>query len=205
MPDQHYIHTLEDAAEARVRDFAGDRDAPLRIGQPTPRELAALQRVYGERIAEARTIAGMLTCELASHLGIGHARMLDIERGGAGDVPAWLLMRVSIITGCRMEFLAGLSGESEHGEAADLREIIMPILLHADTERAMHALEMTRQRALVGSLLDAASTAREALGRVVELNPEAWQGMRGGSSLAAAVDACLTTARRAIPCQEAGA
>lgn len=197
-----YTHTLEAAAEARVRDFAGDRDAPLRIGEPTRRELVALHRLYGERIVEARTIAGLRAGSLAAKLGLTATRMGHLERGEIDNVPTWMLARVATVTGCRLDFLAGLVEESEHGEPVDLREVIMPALLHADTERAMHALELARQRALLSSFLDAAGKAQEALRRVVELNPEAWQELRGGGSLVAAVDGCMATARRAIPRHE---
>lgn len=199
----HDHYDLEAAAEARVRDFAGDRESPLRIGEPTRRELVALHRLYGERIVEARTIAGMRACDIASHLGLTAAGVGYLERGEIDAVPAWMLARVATVTGCRLDFLAGLVEESEHGESVDLREIVMPALLHADTERAMHALELARQRALLNSFLDAAGKAQEALRRVAELNPEAWQELRGGGSLVAAVDACMATARRAIPRPEA--
>lgn len=194
-------HTLESAAEARVRDFAGDRNAPLSAGQPTSRELAVLGKLYGERIKEARKLAGLGQVEFAHRLGISPGRVTRIECGRAGELPAWLLARVATITGCRMDYLAGLTEESEIGEPDDLCELVMQMMLDANAERAMQLLELARQRDhlnhMASAFMDAASKAQAALLRIEELNPEVWQDMRGGGALTSAVGSCLAAGRRA--------
>lgn len=199
-------HALEDAAEARVRDFAGDRNAPLSAGQPTPRELVALNRVYGERVKEARKLAGLNMADLSRRLGISIGRVAAIEAGRAGELPAWLLARVATITGCRMDYLAGLTEESELGEPDDFCELVMRMMLEADTERAMQLLELVRQRdhlnSMASDFMDAASKAQAALLRIEELNPEVWQDMRGGGALTSAVGSCLAAGRRAADHRE---
>lgn len=204
-----YAHTLEDAAEARVRDFAGDRNTPLSAGQPTPREMVALHRVYGERVAEARKLAGLNAADLARRLGITLGRVAAIEAGRAGELPAWLLARVAAITGCRMDYLAGLTEESEPGEPDDLCELVMNLMLDSDTERAMQLLELVRQRdhlnSMASAFMDAANKAQAALLRVEELNPETWQDMRGGGALTSAVGSCLAAGRRIASHREVSA
>lgn len=141
-----YSHPLEAAAEARVRDFCADLDASLNPGTPTTRELTALNKLYGERITEARSLAGMPRYVLAQRLGLSLAQVAQIENGRAGELPAWLLARVATITCCRLDFLAGLSEESECDESSTLYEIIAAQMLHADTECALRTLAEVGQR-----------------------------------------------------------
>lgn len=192
----HYEHTIEDAAEGRVRDFCAGLDAEQSTGQPTRSELLALRLLYGERIREARNLAGMTSSSLAEYLGLELWQVIRLESGRHEDVPAWLLARVATVTGVRLDFLAGLTEETECGEDGELHEIVMAQMLRADTDNAVRALGDAEQQRTIARLERRADRFRLAVVEVVEafqqfkeLNGEQWQDMPGGARLSATVAA----------------
>lgn len=185
--------TLADAAEARVRDFAGSRNAPLTYGQPTPREQASIDRLIGARIAEARGLADLSIHALAAHAGVPSNDLRKIEIGQA-QASVWLLARVATLTATSLDYLAGLNDESEAGEAPTFRALLLPHLLRADEQRAIQRLELQRQRRQIYAVGGLSGAAQQALQRVIELNPDTWPDMRGGARLVAALAACVRDA-----------
>lgn len=193
----HYEHDLEAAAEACVRDTCAGLDRPQDTGQPTRGELAALRLLYGERIAEARKLADVTVTAMAERIGLDRHQVTLLEQGRMGDPPAWLLARVATATGVRLDFLAGLSDESEQGEDSELYEIVMAQMLRADTQRAVHAVEDAQQKWMIADLERQGSRYRiaaaelvEAFLRFIDVNNEQWQDMPGGARLIAAIAAC---------------
>ena len=171
----------EDAAAARVRDFAGDRDAPLQACPPTTMELAAMNRLIGFRVKRALELSGLRWSDFLSR-----NEGSNIERGFIA-APVWLLVRIAAKTGVSLDYLVGLTDESEVGEVPAFRELILPHLLRADEQRAIQALELQRQRSRLGAMEKLAAESWEALCRIEELNGEAWDNMRGGARLRASL------------------
>lgn len=181
--------------------------APLGIrvagwAKPGLREEAALNRLIGSRISEARSLAGYGSGELAKLLGLATADMTDIEAGRAG-APVWLLRRIADRCVTTVDFLIGDTEESERGEITPtLRDILIRQQHHNDRLRMQEVLEQDSLRVrlgvlegLAGHFQDAAQDVEQALNRVAELNPE-WQDMRGGSKLQDGVARCTVVAGR---------
>ena len=191
----HEAPSSADAAEARVRDFAGDRNSLLIPCPPTPREQAAMDRLIGARVAEARELAGISVESTASLVGIQRQELIRVE-GGEVTAPLWMLARVATLTATSLDFLAGLTDESEVGEAPTFRALLLPHLLRADEQRAIQRLELQRQRRRIDTVSESVNSAWQTLQRTIELNPETWADMRGGARLADALATCVRVTGR---------
>lgn len=181
--------------------------APLGIrvagwAKPGLREEAALNRLIGSRISEARSLAGYGSGELAKLLGLATADMTDIEAGRAG-APVWLLRRIADRCVTTVDFLIGDTEESERGEITPtLRDILIRQQHHNDRLRMQEVLEQdslrTRLEALenlAGRCQEVAAEAASAMQRVVDLNPQ-WNDIRGGARLQFAIGRTTTMAGR---------
>lgn len=170
--------------------------------KPSLREEAALNRLIGARICEARELAGFNAGELAQLIGLAKADMDDLEAGRA-DVPVWLLRRIADRCVTTVDFLVGDTEESERGEITPtLRDLLVRQQQHNDRLRMAEVLEQDSLRTrldvlegLAGLFHAAAQEAERALQRVTTLNPE-WPDMRGGSKLQDGVARCAVVAGR---------
>lgn len=175
------------------------------IGSATPciRHLAQVNRLVGERVIEARRLAGINQVALAERMGITAGHLATLERG-QGSLAAWQIRRIATICKVTTDFLLGHSEESELGEQSDVvRELLIQTADHLGEVRAKDVLESARiQYALsaVKSLSDLQISViqelEDAIQRVVALNPRDWGKIRGGLRLATAVEESAVKARQ---------
>jgi len=171
-------------------------------GAPCLREQAALNRLIGSRIREARNLAGYSTGEFTKLIGLPLESLGDLEAGRAA-APVWLLRRIADHCVTTVDFLVGDTEESERGEISPtLRDIMVRRNHHLERLRMQDVLEREGLRArlevvegLAGRYQEAAQEADQLVARVAELNP-AWQDIRCGSTLENAIKRCTVVAGR---------
>ena len=177
--------------------------SPIGSAVPCIRQLAQVNRLVGERVREARRLAGLSQVAMAERLGFTAGDLAAIERG-QGSFESWHLRRIATACKVTTDFLLGHSEESEVGELCDVvRELLIQTADHLGEVRAKDVLESARiQYALsaVKSLSDLQISViqelEDAIQRVVALNPRDWGKIRGGLRLATAVEENAVKARQ---------
>ena len=177
--------------------------SPIGSAAPCIRQLAQVNRLVGERVREARRLAGLSQVAMAERLGFTAGDLAAIERG-QGSFESWHLRRIATACKVTTDFLLGHSEESEVGELCDVvRELLILTADHLGEVRAKDVLESARiQYALsaVKSLSDLQISViqelEDAIQRVVALNPRDWGKIRGGLRLATAVEENAVKARQ---------
>lgn len=171
-------------------------------GEPCQREQAALNRLIGSRIREARTLAGYSAADFVKLVGLPLGSWVHVEAGREA-APVWLLRRIADQCVTTVDFLVGDTEESERGEISPtLRDIMVRRRHHLERLRMQDALEregmhvrLAVAEGLAGRFQEAAHELEQTLARVAELNPT-WQEMRGGSKLEDCVKRCTRVAGR---------
>ena len=177
--------------------------SPIGLAAPCIRHLAQVNRLVGERVIEARRLAGIKQVALADKLGITSGHLTKLENG-QDSLKAWQIRRIATICKVTTDFLLGHSEESELGERSDtVRELLIQMGIASEEVRAKDVVENIRiQYALasIKALFDQhASVVQEledAMERVEAANE--WANMRGGLRLASAVEECCLKARQII-------
>ena len=179
--------------------------SPIGLAAPCIRHLAQVNRLVGERVIEARRLAGIKQVALADKLGITSGHLTQLENG-QDSLKAWQIRRIATICKVTTDFLLGHSEESELGERSDtVRELLIQMGIASEEVRAKDVVENIRiQYALasIKALFDQhASVVEEledAMQRVVAANPKKWADICGGLRLASAVEECSFKARQII-------
>ena len=177
--------------------------SPIGSAAPCIRQLAQVNRLVGERVREARRLAGLSQVAMAERLGFTAGDLAALEKG-QGSFDSWHLRRIATACKVTTDFLLGHSEESEVGELCDVvRELLIQTADHLGEVRAKDVLESARiQYALsaVKSLSDLQISViqelEDAIQRVVALNPHDWGKIRGGLRLATAVEENAVKARQ---------
>lgn len=177
--------------------------SPIGSAAPCIRQLAQVNRLVGERVREARRLAGLSQVAMAERLGFTAGDLAALEKG-QGSFDSWHLRRIATACKVTTDFLLGHSEESEVGELCDVvRELLIQTADHLGEVRAKDVLESARiQYALsaVKSLSDLQISViqelEDAIQRVVALNPRDWGKIRGGLRLATAVEENAVKARQ---------
>ena len=162
-------------------------------------EIAAYNRAVGVRIREARQLAGFNLADLSLAVGVERGLMPKLEFGTdlQGGAAPWVLHRIAVTCGVKVDFLLGLTGESKPDEPGPTwREIAHVSNGNAARERERHVSALTVRDAHIAEFREFAvevmtgvEAVQGALERVIELNPSAWEDMRAGSRLSDATDA----------------
>lgn len=165
--------------------------------QLTRHEKAAAVKVIGTRMRQARELCNMSLSEAARRLGYANPSKLSKVEGGTdtNSIPMWLLLDASSLYEVSMDYLCGMSSDWEVTDAM-AREREVSAWARGALEK-MRAQEMLALKKLhdklefiggsVAAMLDASTSAHDALRRFAELNP-GFDEMRGGAKLVAMVD-----------------
>ena len=178
------------------------RDAIQPFRAPSQRDRAALARLIGERMREARELVGLSQRDAARRLGYANSsKLAKIELGyvgSAGDttssVPLWAVVRAARLYDVTTDFLLGLSDEWDPCESRVGHLFLSDLTADWDRQRERDMIVLGRYRAALASLLtgiDAlltnAGEAATALARFRELN-SCFDDLPGGSRLVNAVE-----------------
>ncbi|MGL5289399.1 MAG: helix-turn-helix domain-containing protein [Aeromonas sp.] len=177
-------------------------------GLPSRQEQAELAKSVGVRLREAREMAGMSQLSAAKHIGYANSTKLSkIESGKhSSQIPIWVLKRAALVYDVAIDYLLGVSEtmEQEDGRHAALREMMTH--MREDWERLRQRDVLVQASMLnrikyveTGVMLIKQETAAasEAMERVIELNPQEWQEVKGGARLAADIERAAAAARTA--------
>ncbi len=172
---------------------------------PTRQDQVLLARLIGERLREARVMAGMGQIEAAKRLGYANSSKLSkIEGGKSSEVLPWLIKRAGWLYDVSTDYLLGNSATMERGDVdhAALREMHAFLMAASERHRARDVLTLQRLHARIAEietlLLQAVAMTQAAdEARMKVEQQEEWQEVRGGSRWAEATSraaACLRTA-----------
>ncbi|MGL4349401.1 MAG: helix-turn-helix domain-containing protein [Plesiomonas shigelloides] len=175
---------------------------------PSRQEQAELAKLIGARLREAREMAGMSQLSAAKYIGYANSTKLSKIEGGkhSSQIPVWVLKRAALVYDVSIDYLLGVSEtmEQEEGRHAALREMMAH--MRDDWER-LRQRDVLVQAAMLnrikyvetGVMLIKQETAAasEAMERVIELNPQEWQEVKGGARLAADIERAAAAARTA--------
>ena len=167
------------------------------IGSATPciRHLAQVNRLVGERVIEARRLAGIKQVALADKLGITSGHLTKLENG-QDSLEAWQIRRVATACKVTTDFLLGHSEESELGERSDtVRELLIQMGIASEEVRAQDVVENIRiqyalnaAQSLSDLQINVIQELEDAMRRVMELDPLGWAKTRGGLRLVNAIE-----------------
>jgi transcriptional regulator with XRE-family HTH domain len=169
------------------------------VPAPTRLEVAEYNRAVGTRIREARQLAGFSQAGLSEAIAIDSNLMPKLESGvdlEDGAAP-WVLNRIATTCGVKVDFLLGLTEESEPDEPGPTwRELAYVCNASAARGRERHVRDLAVRDALIiqfremsAEIMPSVEAVQRALERVIELNPCAWDDMRAGSRLSDATAA----------------
>lgn len=175
------------------------------IGSATPciRHLAQVNRLVGERVIEARRLAGINQVALADKLGITSGHLTKLENG-QDSLQAWQIRRVATACKVTTDFLLGHSEESELGERSDtVRELLIQMGIASEEVRAQDVVENIRiqyalnaAKSLSDLQISVIQELEEAMQRVIALDPIGWAKTRGGLRLVNAIEENSLKARQ---------
>jgi len=177
------------------------------VPAPTRLEVAEYNRAVGTRIREARQLAGFSQAGLSEAIAIDSNLMPKLESGvdlEDGAAP-WVLNRIATTCGVKVDFLLGLTEESEPDEPGPTwRELAYVCNASAARGRERHVHDLAVRDALIiqfremsAEIMPSVEAVQRALERVIELNPS-WDDMRAGSRLSDAT-AALSDVALAVP------
>lgn len=164
--------------------------------QLTKQEKAAVVRVIGTRMREARELCNMSLSEASKRLGYANpSKLSKVELASdTNSVPLWLVLTAARVYDVSLDYLCGMSGDWEVTDrAANEREISEWLHDAMENMRRQEILVLKKLHdklefigGAVSAMLGASSRADDALRRFAELNP-GFEDMRGGAALVAAV------------------
>ena len=177
--------------------------SPIGSAAPCIRQLAQVNRLVGERVREARRLAGLSQVAMAERLGFTAGDLAALEKG-QGSFDSWHLRRIATACKVTTDFLLGHSEESELGERSDTaRELLIQMGIASEEVRAKDVVENIRiqyalsaAKSLSDLQISVIQELEDAIQRVVALNPRDWGKIRGGLRLATAVEENAVKARQ---------
>lgn len=149
----------------------------------------------GARLRRVREVLGIDQDDAAKALGYFNSAHLSLFEYGKKNIPVHVLVNAATVYGVSTDYLLGLSPDLERGadgagRAAVLRDAVTLLERNA-RQLATRLLTEVRTRyaaqPLLTDLTQRASQVQAALARVRELNPEAFDELRGGAPLVKAV------------------
>jgi transcriptional regulator with XRE-family HTH domain len=181
---------------------------PRRPGKSNPlrRKNAALFKIVGARLMQAREMCGMTLSEAARQLGYANpSKLSKVEHASdAASVPFWLIPEAAQLYDVSTEFLFGLSDDFETG----CWRGITPFLQQqwdAQRKRDLKALAVLNKRFMTAAeaLPALASAADYMLGavEVVEEKNRHFDDMPGGARLKAAARRLQAAAAEVLKAQ----
>ena len=177
--------------------------SPIGSAAPCIRHLAQVNRLVGERVIEARRLAGIPRDELAGKIGITAGHLATLENG-QDSLKAWQIRRVATACKVTTDFLMGHSEESELGERSDtVRELLIQMGIASEEVRAQDVVENIRiqyalnaAKSLSDLQISVIQELEEAMQRVIALDPIGWAKTRGGLRLVNAIEENSLKARQ---------
>ena len=169
--------------------------SPIGSASPCIRHLAQVNRLVGERVREARSLAGIQQGALADKLGIASGHLTKLENG-QDSLNAWQIRRVATACKVTTDFLLGHSEESELGEQSDtVRELLIQMGIASEEVRAKDVVENIRikyalnaAKSLSDLQISVIQELEDAMQRVMALDPIGWAKTRGGLRLVNAIE-----------------
>lgn len=182
--------------EALLNQAQADVLAVL-YGPGVIRTQADLQRLIGERMRAARLLNGLDGKVLADIVGHKNGAQVSLWESGDRMPPAMMLMLIAATCKVPLDYLLGLSDEPERNVSAAARTQIAR-LVQAKVEAAVSAVVDTVYTEMTNGLpvrdgwqrtLSAILGVLSALTRAIEIDPEGFEDLRGGTRLVAAASA----------------
>ena len=177
-----------------------------RTKTPSRVEQNLLAQSVGERMREAREMAGFSQIRAAALLGYANSsKLAKIETAAQLTIPLWLLKKAAALYECSVDYLLGNAQSMDAREHPHevARDAIL--LMREEWERMRWrdmvvtqslARRLAACEALISLIDQQADEARAALSRLAELNPQ-YEDMPGGSRVEASVDRLHASARMA--------
>jgi len=177
--------------------------SPIGSAAPCIRQLAQVNRLVGERVREARRLAGLSQVAMAERLGFTAGDLAALEKG-QGSFDSWHLRRIATACKVTTDFLLGHSEESELGERSDtVRELLIQMGIASEEVRAQDVVENIRiqyalnaAKSLSDLQISVIQELEEAMQRVIALDPIGWAKTRGGLRLVNAIEENSLKARQ---------
>lgn len=177
-------------------------------GIPNRQEQAELARHVGAKLKEAREMVGLSQLNAAKQIGYSNSTKLSkIETGRhSSQVPMWVLKRAAQVYDVSLDYLLGIteSMEQEDSRHAALREMMVHMRQDWERMRSRDVLVQSNMLDRIKSIekgvlhIDTEAAAAElAMVRLIELNPQAWDELRGGCKALATVQTTAAAARNA--------
>lgn len=177
-------------------------------GTPNRQEQAELARHVGAKLKEAREMVGLSQLNAARQIGYANSTKLSkIETGKhSSQIPMWMLKRASQVYDVSLDYLLGIteSMEREDVRHSALREMMVHMREDWERMRCRDVLVQSNMLDRIKSIekgvlhIDTEAAAAElAMVRLIELNPQAWEELRGGCKALATVQTTAAAARNA--------
>lgn len=157
-------------------------------------------KIVGDRFREARTeLNGMTLTHAAEKLCCENPSQLSKIENGHDPAPNWMVLAAAKLYQVSTDFLLGASGDWEYSARMtqerevgrfQAEEVERMVLRQTNLNMAFHDELEWASCAIIGmafSLEEVAATLR----RVTEINPEAWQEVKGGAKLEGDVEKAL--------------
>lgn len=177
-------------------------------GVPNRQEQSMLARNVGARLKEAREMVGLSQLNAAKHIGYGNSTKLSkIETGKhSSQIPIWVLKRAAQVYDVSLDYLLGVTETMEREDVRHTALREMMVHMRQDWERMrsrdvlVQANMLERLKGIEQStaLIDCeAEKAEQAMLRLVELNPELWEDLKGGHKALNSIQMTAAAARTA--------
>jgi transcriptional regulator with XRE-family HTH domain len=158
---------------------------PSAYDTPTPEKKA-----YGARLKLARETQGLTQIDAAHMLGYTQAVHLSNMENGNRLPPLHVLIQCANLYGTTLDFLCGLSEEVDRDPAVAIQRMLTAStrssfdrLIAEVTARSVEVARKLLPSASAGErIAQAGLEAATALSRLEELNPKAWENLKGGSN-----------------------
>jgi transcriptional regulator with XRE-family HTH domain len=177
---------LEGVPSAPSKRFVRNKDVPRE------RELMR------ERMVSARVMNGLTAVEAAQRLGYKNSTQLSQIESGERKVPDdWkFLLNMSKAYSVSVDYLMGISPHPERDPVAaesfamfrGFEQLVQSQVTAMTEAFVRYGSERAVARVDLQAVTVAAEAVNDALGRVQELNPAAWEELRAGTKLTAAVE-----------------
>ena len=175
-------------------------------GTPTRDEQRALARQTGLRLKEARERAALSQQDAARLLGYSNSTKLSkIESGlHSSQIPLWALKRAAELYDVSLDWITGDADKAPARDDDPLARDMMIFMRAAwlklkERDDEVQGMMLARIESLEDEtelVARDAEDAQESLIRMIELNKQSWQGMRGGVRLETAINDAEMHARQ---------
>lgn len=169
-------------------------------------ERAALVRIVGERMRQARELCNLSQSAAAKLLGYRNSSKLSKVEGATdtNSVPLWLLPRAAKLYGVTVGFLLGVEEADTTQSAAILRasNLWLADALEKARQRDLVAIEGVRSIAMVAvkyteELAAVSMATQEAMESFVQRNKRKFEGAPASATLAFRIDELTSLAQSA--------